>query len=143
MVDQVTLTLQCNLTGQYGSAPVEVYSITEDWSESEVTWNNQPDPAGSLADTFLVNSTTRQPYTADLTGLVEDWVDGTTANYGVMLKLGQARGDTRAACASSDNGTAALRPELEIDWHTTGAPITRTYSSMGSQRIAMRVAASA
>ena len=97
-----------------------------------VTWSNQPSVYGTQVGSFSPGTGWRA-YTVDLTDLVQDWVDGSATNYGIMLKR-----DTggQLQCRSSDYGTPANRPKLTVDWHAR--EVTKYYH-LGSQRVAMRV----
>lgn len=94
---------------------VEVYRITAPWTETEVTWNSfagsyDPVPVGSfVADSVGWRS-------VDLTALVQDWVDGTYPNYGVLLSQEVGLFNSYH---SSEYWNVELRPKLEIDY-TTG-----------------------
>jgi len=94
------------------SAPIEVHRATAAWDETTVTWANfanSYDP--TIIDTFprLVGW-----QTADLTGLVQGWVDGSIDNQGILL-----RSDTTflTRFVSSESPDIAHRPQLEI-WFT-------------------------
>jgi uncharacterized repeat protein (TIGR02543 family) len=66
---------------------VNVYRITAAWSESDPpTWDFASNYDGTVEGRFV---STGDWVTADVTGLVSDWVGG-TSNYGLMLINGQA-----------------------------------------------------
>jgi hypothetical protein len=80
---------------------LEVHRITDSWSAGTVTWDSAPG-----FDTAVVGSTVvNEPYgsfgveyTVDITSLVEDWLTGAGANYGLMLKsddAGEATGGSQ------------------------------------------------
>ena len=63
---------------------IGVHRVNEGWTESSVTWNNQPkaitaskvNPVGLAAAYYLW----------DVRDLVQTWLDGASPNYGVMLQ---------------------------------------------------------
>ncbi|MCA9383194.1 DNRLRE domain-containing protein [Candidatus Dojkabacteria bacterium] len=93
------------------------YRVTSDWDENTVTWNTQPSYNGTLITSFLF--TTYRNYTKttkDITPIVTDWVDGTYPNYGFYIRGSNEGAWTRVWFPSSDNATAAYRPELVITY---------------------------
>ena len=66
---------------------VRVHRITADWQEYVATWNN----FGSSYDPVIIASFLADTvgwYSNDVTGVVSDWVDGTSLNYGLLLEQG-------------------------------------------------------
>jgi len=76
-------------TGQSDST-IRVYQVIEDWSESEVTFNNSPNNGSSVLASTTVPGDTQFSYVSwsdtGLTDLIEDWINGTEDNYGLVLK---------------------------------------------------------
>lgn len=85
--------------GNPAGQPMEVWRVTQPWTESEVTWRNaftgSPwNPAGGgFAGTgegpFAVNTSqpgSNSPVEWLLTDLVEQWLDGIHPNHGLLLK---------------------------------------------------------
>ncbi len=76
---------------------LELYRLTSDWAEDEVTWNNALTSqawttAGGDYDPIMVGQTEIAGGAdhdffpeIDLTELVQAWIDGSLANYGVIL----------------------------------------------------------
>lgn len=60
------------------------YRITSDWDDSDVTWNNRPTwlPPGQWTDAAAVPGSTGQWMAWDVTSDVQEFVDGTAANFG-------------------------------------------------------------
>jgi hypothetical protein len=97
------------------SATVNVHRVTANWSETSVTWNN----FGGAFDPAILDSFVGNPgwQSADITGLVQGWVDGSVANQGILLEQGQTY---FTLYESSDNASPALRPMLEINYTPPG-----------------------
>jgi hypothetical protein len=89
---------------------VDLYRVTSPWAESGVTWGNF---AGSFDHTSITDFEV-QPgaNVVNVTDLVQDWVDGTYQNHGILL----ASPDTFVRYYSSEDVTVANRPKLEISF---------------------------
>ncbi len=95
---------------------IRVYRITATWAEMSVNWTNQPAHfATSYAEARVTGSGT---YSYDVKKLVDEWVQGTYTNYGLMLKKGTESGTYPYFC-SSDIGTSTWRPKLTVDYTPT------------------------
>jgi hypothetical protein len=112
---------------------VDVFGVTATWSESTITWNNQPfgtsinNPAsGSAVDAFGVGTPvgcenrTANVYTTGgvVTSSVAAFVAGTQTNFGWMLRddvEGSATAYTQTYSAKN-LGTAAQAPQLMITY---------------------------
>ncbi|UXX81389.1 DNRLRE domain-containing protein [Reichenbachiella carrageenanivorans] len=67
----------------------EVYleKITSAWGETSVTWNNQPSTTTS-GRVFVPESTSQyETRVINITGLVQDFVNNPTTNFGFMMKM--------------------------------------------------------
>jgi hypothetical protein len=90
---------------------VRIYRITQAWSEGGPTWNNSADKYDGTV-VWSEFSSTGGARTADVTGLVSAWVDGTLSNYGMMLINVPAQ--ALDEYLSSEYGNIAQRPWLEV-----------------------------
>ncbi len=105
---------------------IQVHSVTEDWKESQLTWNNAPLAAENWSGIWVnpVNSPTTWP------GIPMEWnVSGAAAQAhqaGQPLRLALFSADTAYHSGryfySSDAGEAG-RPVLEIVWGEPSTPI--------------------
>jgi len=112
---------------------VDIFRVTATWTESAITWNNQPfgtainNPAGgSATDTFNAgtpagcqNLTANSYITgAVVTGDVAAFVAGTATNFGWMLRDDVEGSSTlRTQTSSAKNlGTASQAPQLVITY---------------------------
>jgi hypothetical protein len=88
-VTKATLRLYVDLVISNGS--FDVYQVNKSWSESTITYNNQPLPLGTSATgghpASITSSSFSQFLLIDVTSLVQGWVGGTIPNYGVALAL--------------------------------------------------------
>jgi hypothetical protein len=100
------------------AAPVGAYNVEEAWTETGITWNNQPDFA--TTEEYAVNvpaSATNAFLTWYISDLVKGWWDGSIPNYGVMLKdTDETTEESWKRFYSSDWTTAAERPKLMITY---------------------------
>jgi hypothetical protein len=100
-------------TNADGNRTVNVHRITTSWTETGVTWNNfgggyDPTVLGSFQ---AGGSGWKTVYATDL---VQRWVDGTYANYGLLLDDPTTVADENEVYRSSEDSTVSTRPELEI-----------------------------
>ena len=112
---------------------VDVFRVTATWTESAITWNNQPfgttinNPAsGSAIDTFGVGTPvgcenrTANAYTTGgvVTSSVASFVAGTQTNFGWMLRDDvEGSATARTTTFSAKNlGTASQGPQLVITY---------------------------
>lgn len=80
-LNSATLYIYVN---QSNGQQIDIHRVTADWDEATVTWNN----FGGAYDATVINSFTADAVgweTADLTGLVQDWMDGTYMNFGILI----------------------------------------------------------
>ena len=98
-------------------------AIISEWDEATVSWNNQPDTI-SFADPRESVSTTLPIWMAwQVTGIVQGWVDGIQAPYGILL-WGQFPGkqDGVAVFRSRDYDDQAYWPHLVITYEEAQPP---------------------
>ncbi|MFT5408799.1 MAG: putative repeat protein (TIGR01451 family) [Verrucomicrobiales bacterium] len=126
--------------GTVGS--VAVHRLLASWLENESTWNNRATgspwtTAGGDYDLTPAAVTAMGGtgfHTWDLTNLVQDWIDG-TENNGLLLKQlnegveGSNRFDTR------ENGTAANRPRLTVNYSVSAGTATTTDLAVSSMLV--------
>jgi hypothetical protein len=62
---------------------VNIYQVNKDWAEMGVTWENRPDIAATPEISYTPDATGWK--TIDITSLVQNWLDGTSPNYGLLL----------------------------------------------------------
>jgi len=89
--------------------------ITEDWTETGVTWNNQPGYE-TLQQTSVVVPESFSWVDWDATGIVQTWWDGTATNYGfMMMDSNEITGFNRVASFySREYDGGSYTPALQI-----------------------------
>ena len=102
------------------SLMIGVHQITQDWEESTITWNNQPVYLVSPESTVTVPAFVAGWLSWDITSVVQGWVNGSIANYGIALQKDSFSTEfVHIDCYSSNHaGSSALRPKLEISYYT-------------------------
>jgi hypothetical protein len=98
---------------------IYVYRVTAPWSEGTTTWQSWTNPGGdfdsSLAYALFVPTQANCALEIDLTDLVQQWVDGSLPNYGVLL---YATGSDRSFSFYSKDDPANIEraPKLNVTY---------------------------
>ena len=137
--------------------PVGIYSNQADWDESTVTYANAPAYAAGateILDHFGLPGTPT-PFTSPDTisaggwleyvgagtkALVQDWVDGTTSNYGVSIMGTEFFGvntDKQFLLQTKENPATGVQPRLIVDY--TIIPEPATLGLVGFSALAMLI----
>ena len=108
-----------NNSGGATQGSVGAHRVTGSWSETTITWNDQPNSASTAVDVRSVpaaaTNSFRYWYIDDL---VQGWIDGSMTNRGVMLKdTDEATGEGYKCFRSSDYATASQHPKLIIYYY--------------------------
>ncbi|WP_163710887.1 DNRLRE domain-containing protein [Mangrovibacterium lignilyticum] len=99
-----------------GSNACWIERITEDWSEEEVSWLNQPATTDENRVEIPESTTADEDYELDVTALVQDMVNNPSEGYGFMVKLQTEQAYRMMAFATSDNADENLRPRLIVQF---------------------------
>lgn len=93
-----------------------LHQVTNAWSEGSASWSNMPAFAAAISDSLNV-PLVASCVTLDVTADVQAWVNG-QPDYGWILKDNSegSGGLAGVEYASSENGSAANRPELKISY---------------------------
>ena len=91
-----------------GGAPLSIHDVTAPWSEATVTYDSfnqafDSSVAATLADVPAPS--------ADVTALVQGWVDGSSANHGILI---DRAADGLTVLASSEVADVTQRPKLDV-----------------------------
>jgi len=107
------------------SEDVGVYEVTGSWSDSTITWNNQPTVNATVLDTVTLPASGSDSFENwTITELVKGWFDGTVANNGVMVRTINDSVNTaaRKEFYSADWSNPTLCPEIVITYYDPSAP---------------------
>ena len=100
------------------TATASVYRVTNSWSESTLTWNNQPGDADvPYGEVILDNTHVDSWRSFDITDLVQEWHNGTYTNNGLVVRA-QSSDYSKGAAFRSSDAAASLRPKLIVDYYT-------------------------
>ena len=105
---------------------VSVHQITHQWSEYSATWNDMGSNYATTAVASFIPSSKDQIVTVDVTALVQQWVNGSVPNYGLML-LGHSDKDAKLQSKETKDGD--LRPFLQIVYSSGGNVATANADS--------------
>jgi hypothetical protein len=127
-VKRATLSLSVTATGLPATCRTEdVFRVTGSWSESTITWANQPSSSASPTSSAVVgallgctNGTPLAYVGWDVTADVQAFADGTATNNGwVVRDRTEGAAVVQAAVfASRNNGVAAAAPLLTVTYMT-------------------------
>ncbi len=94
--------------------PIGAYLVLGSWSESTITWDNQPACATTPEVTVNMSAATSHSFIYwTITNIVKGWWNGSITNYGLMLRDDEMWWDWKYFW-SSDYGNASYRPMLVI-----------------------------
>jgi hypothetical protein len=113
-IKKATLRLFVDAVTKNGT--FDVYQLNSSWSESTLTFNNQPALGLSVTNNNLTTISTSSLNTfieIDITSIVQGWANGTVANNGVALALAPASGGS-FSFDSKESTLTSHHPELEI-----------------------------
>ncbi|MBI4648726.1 MAG: DNRLRE domain-containing protein, partial [Bacteroidia bacterium] len=99
--------------------------LTEAWFEDSVTWNNQPQPSAN--DIIGINNIIAISEAGiDITAIVQNWIDQTYINHGMILLKQDETTQGTLAFASEDHSDSTLHPRLDI--YYTVKPMEVSYN---------------
>lgn len=109
VIDSATLKLYQNWRS--GAGTVRVHKVNAPWSEATATWASSANSYdAAVVSTIAVQSEVAGVVTADLTALVQDWVDAGN-NHGIALEEDLV---LKTEFKSSEEANAARRPMLSV-----------------------------
>ncbi len=96
-----------------------IQRVTEDWSEFEINWDNQPATTTVNQLSHVAAVSGYEDFTEmDVTDLVSDMIE--FGNFGFMLRLQNELTYRRLGFASSDHINTSSYPELVLCWEPRG-----------------------
>lgn len=115
---------------EYSTPTVKAYRVTSNWTSSAVTWNNKPGFATSDA-TATIALDTGAWYKINATTMVKNWMSGTYANYGFVLKEPNESSSSQKTKFYSSDAPSPNKPELVINYNSTVTLYSITYNGNG------------
>jgi len=117
------------------SNPTYLYRVTNSWVNGQATWASRssgvswstaggdydPVPIALGGSLPYANSPTNW-YAFDVTEWMEDWINGTSVNNGILI-INDAGGNQGPRFYSSDYTDAVYRPYLEVEYHLPGGTL--------------------
>jgi hypothetical protein len=91
---------------------VEVHPVLGPWDEATLTWATAPDLTAPVAQYRVPGGGDLHYVTADVTSVVQGWLDGTMPNEGLALRPGTA--GMRVEIGSKERGSTGHPMELEV-----------------------------
>jgi len=119
------------------SSVVDMYPISQSWSEGSVTWNSKPSyTSGGIISSLSVSTSGWKEW--DASSVVDDWMEGTQTNYGVAFVTEESIPRFRSDESSfkprlwilyeTESGEEPEEPPEEPPEDTTPCEITYTIS---------------
>ncbi|MFZ2331205.1 MAG: DNRLRE domain-containing protein, partial [Atribacterota bacterium] len=103
-----------------GSFSIGVYRVLDNWAESTITWDNQPDSDLTNFGSITISSSTVGKWREwNIRNWVQGWLDGSFENNGILLKAtSETTIEARGYFYSSDyTDDTTKRPKLEIKYY--------------------------
>lgn len=109
--------------------------VTSAWSESTVTWNNQPTITTTNQISLAATTSSTQNFlNINIKTFVQYWVNNPSQNFGMQFRVQNEAKFRKLIFASSDHPTSSLRPKLIITY--TAPPAISVDEKNASQRLA-------
>lgn len=130
VIDSATLELYASGWGGTDMT-LSLLRIQRSTEASEATWNlartaspwavagcnGVPDDRSDVPEATITTKSIFRWYTLDLTALTRDWINGTLANNGVLLRSATTTTTSTFYFASAQHSSATLRPRLVVTYH--------------------------
>ena len=103
--------------GHQGNNGSILMRVTSPWTESTVSWNNQPSYSSNGQILLPNSSNSTQDYLGiSVDAQIQDMISNPSQNFGFVLQLQNETIFRSIVFASSDHPDSLLRPELSISW---------------------------
>lgn len=125
-ISAVTLKLtETRINSQDTSDVIILDKVTSSWTES-TTWNTRPSSTPTTVTpppvSSIASATTNAYDIAGMESLVQEWVSTPSSNFG--LKLSSTNSAINFRVQSSEDGTVAFRPALEVTYDVPASVLT-------------------
>jgi len=94
-----------------------IQKVTASWTESSITWNNQP--SSTITDQSIILDMTESRgdlIDQDVSLIVQQMVNNRAENYGFIVKLEIEEGNKGMYFASSNHPNSDLHPKLTVTY---------------------------
>lgn len=97
-----------------GSNAFYLEKITTEWSQSTVTWNNQPSTTTSGRISVGASTSTTENRQVDLKTVVQEWINNPVTNNGLKMILQNEAHFRSRNYASTNHSNSTLHPKLVV-----------------------------
>jgi hypothetical protein len=108
------VVLTSNSNGTTNPVTMGVYQVNGTWTETGITWANQPSFGATPLDQVAVSTGSGAQAVLDVSTLTQQWINFTVINNGVMVRIDSATAGTRTFTNREQN--SVLVPYLEISY---------------------------
>lgn len=121
---------------------IELRQVTEDWTETGVTWSSRPGVGSASLDTLSQKVCSLCAFRSpDLVDLAQAWGDGSTPNQGLYLEDAGIDADSAYSIgfwtrhAPSAGGLVIRIPQMRVFAGTGGTPLRALRRAAGGEKI--------
>jgi hypothetical protein len=116
-----------------GPNNVVLQRVLSPWSDSTITWNNQPSTTTGNQVFIAQSDSSNQDYpNIDVRGLISDLLATPNTSFGIQMKLQNESGTRNLVFASSDHDSIFIRPTLKVCYD---APVGREKEVLQSEKL--------
>ncbi len=94
---------------------IRAYQATGDWSESSVNWNNKPNAGQGYGSINVASNSNWAWFELDVKDLVQNWLNGSMTNYGIVLR-GQEESGSNSSWRSFSTREGPNPPQLVVNY---------------------------
>jgi hypothetical protein len=120
----------------------DVFRVTSDWDEAEVTFNKRPTYNTTAVASLLIPDDSSSAHRDWLvTSLVQGWATGSFSNFGMWIEDVSENRSGTALFRSSDESEPTYRPKLTISYNAVPEPSSLPLAalSIGLASLALRL----
>ncbi len=128
-IESATFSIMPNSSTQQ---TVNIHRVTAPWLENEVTWENFANSFDPFVESFFVVDDVNWK-SADITSLVQEWVNGDFQNYGILIEQDIIT-DYYTDFSSSEYNLVENRPKLEICYSSPAGSVCYTIQRLGIEQ---------
>ena len=127
-IDNATFSVSQRTNFSNGASQFGLYRVDEPWS-IDITWKTQP-YNHTFIDVQNAKTQRNEYINYDVKDLINDWVQGTYANNGMVLKaIDEAAGlEAAMQCEVLNNKNSVYGPKITVQWSPAEDPYLRDMS---------------